>query len=228
MTTRHKRNAQRKRVSELDDNSDDEIIRENDSDDDFSTTKKSKAKRSRKNAIDKDFEFPMEQHMLDELDRSEDKIPTEPVNLKTNFEAGAIKKIDMENFMCHRRFSIDLGRNLNFISGKNGSGKFCRVLDGLQRFTRIGILGKSAIATAIQVCLGATARTTGRGANLSTFIREGSDRPAVVRITLWNEGPDAFEPEKYGRLITIERTINKSGAAGGYVLYDAKGKVKNL
>lgn len=99
---------------------------------------------------------------------------------------------------------------------------------GSSNFCSHSNLGKSAVATAIQVCLGATARTTGRGANLSTFIREGSDRPAVVRITLWNEGADAFEPEKYGKQITVERTINRSGLAGGYVIYDTNGKVSSI
>jgi hypothetical protein len=43
---------------------------------------------------------------------------------KNVLEAGQILSIDMTNFMCHRKFSIDFGRHLNFISGKNGSGTF--------------------------------------------------------------------------------------------------------
>jgi hypothetical protein len=37
-------------------------------------------------------------------------------------EAGQILLIYVENFMCHRKFSIDFGRNMNFICGQNGSG----------------------------------------------------------------------------------------------------------
>ena len=46
-------------------------------------------------------------------------------------EAGIIQKIYVENFMCHKKMSTDLCRNVNFIYGQNGSGKvrqvrFCR------------------------------------------------------------------------------------------------------
>lgn len=34
-----------------------------------------------------------------------------------NSEAGVIKKICLENFMCHRKFTILLNRNVNFIYG---------------------------------------------------------------------------------------------------------------
>lgn len=39
-------------------------------------------------------------------------------------EAGIIKTIYCENFMCHRKLRVDLNRNVNFIHGQNGSGKF--------------------------------------------------------------------------------------------------------
>jgi AAA domain len=51
-------------------------------------------------------------------------------------EAGIILKIYVENFMCHKKLTVDLCRNINFIYGQNGSGKVrksgrkCR----LQRF----------------------------------------------------------------------------------------------
>ena len=38
------------------------------------------------------------------------------------FEAGQITSIYVENFMCHRKFSLNFGRHLNFITGRNGSG----------------------------------------------------------------------------------------------------------
>ena len=85
-------------------------------------------------------------------------------------------------------------------------------------------LGKSAVVAAVQLCLGATARNTGRGSNLSGLIREGSDGPAIMRVTLLNEGMDAYKPEEYGNRITIERRINKGGG-GGYKLIGSKGQV---
>lgn len=77
--------------------------------------------------------------------------------------------------------------------------------------------GKSAIAAAIQLCLGANTRATGRGANLHGLIREGSSGPAILQVTLYNEGPDAYYPEKYGTRIMIERRIPKSGAASYHI-----------
>jgi hypothetical protein len=41
-------------------------------------------------------------------------------------EAGIIQKIYVENFMCHKKMSADLCRNVNFIYGQNGSGKVRR------------------------------------------------------------------------------------------------------
>jgi len=38
-------------------------------------------------------------------------------------EAGVIVKVYVENFMCHRKLSVQLCRNVNFIHGQNGSGK---------------------------------------------------------------------------------------------------------
>lgn len=111
----------------------------------------------------------------------------------TVYEAGQIVRVYVENFMCHRKFHFDLGRHLNFITGRNGSGK-------------------SAIAAAIQLCLGSSARHTGRGSNLAKYIREGSEDPAVLEVTLLNEGPDAYKPEDYGRKIIVRRVISKTGS----------------
>ena len=117
-------------------------------------------------------------------------------------EIGQIAKIEVENFMNHRKFTMNFGHNLNFITGRNGSGK-------------------SAIAGALQLCLGSSALATGRSTNLSHLIREGSPGPAVLRVTLRNEGDLAYEPERFGDRIIIERTITKTAAGhggGGYKL----------
>eukprot|EP01037_Dinobryon_pediforme_P030614 gene30614-34754_t len=92
----------------------------------------------------------------------------EPVDESKIFETGQIVQIHMENFMCHRKFTMDFGRHLNFINGSNGS-----------------------------VCLGARASATGRGSQITKYVREGCEKHeyALIQVTLRNEGTDAYMPE---------------------------------
>lgn len=100
--------------------------------------------------------------------------------------------------------------HVNFISGTNGSGK-------------------SAVLQALQICLGATARETGRGRSLRELIRTGCDE-ATLRVTVWNTGDDAYMRSTLGDWVTIERRVAKSGnpndANGGvhstWKLYDGR------
>lgn len=69
---------------------------------------------------------------------------------------GILERVECYNFMCHDHFSVELGPLINFIVGKNGSGK-------------------SAILTAITLCLGGKASATNRGQNLKSFIKEGKE-----------------------------------------------------
>jgi hypothetical protein len=167
-----------------------------DSDEDESYKKPVKTSRSKVRKFSDD-----EEDENVDVDISED-------DEKLDYEAGQICKVYVENFMCHRKFTLEFNRHLNFVNGQNGSGK-------------------SAIAAALQLCLGATAKITGRGANLSSLIREGSDGPAIIRVTLLNEGNDAFKPEEYGNRIVIERKIAK-GSGGGYKLISKAGIVRKL
>eukprot|EP00624_Nannochloropsis_granulata_P003815 evm.model.NODE_29330_length_32469_cov_23.021097.5 len=114
-------------------------------------------------------------------------------------EAGVIVKVYCENFMCHRKLSINLCSNVNFIHGQNGSGK-------------------SAILAALQICLGARANVTHRGSKLGDMIRQGHDGHALVRVSLLNKGADAFEHEKYGDYVTVERRIDRHASGCGYRL----------
>lgn len=57
-----------------------------------------------------------------EEDNMDDEEEEDGTGRTTPYEAGQIMKVYVENFMCHRKFHIDLGRHLNFISGRNGSG----------------------------------------------------------------------------------------------------------
>ena len=103
----------------------------------------------------------------------------------------------------HKKLTVDLCRNVNFIYGQNGSGK-------------------SAILAAIQICLGAGARRTNRARSLKDLVRKDSSANcAKVRVTLLNKGSDAFQPEVYGDYITVERTIALRGGYNGYKLFSA-------
>ncbi|KAL4165484.1 hypothetical protein KRP22_014194 [Phytophthora ramorum] len=120
-------------------------------------------------------------------------------------EMGVVEEIYCENFMCHRKMRVTLCPNINFITGENGSGK-------------------SAIIAAIQICLGASARSTHRGKSVKNLIRHGHEGNALVRITLRNDavGSDAFRPEQFGRKIMVERLIRRDGSAE-YRLKDERG-----
>ena len=124
-------------------------------------------------------------------------------------EAGIIHSVHVENFMCHRKLTVNLCRNVNFIHGQNGSGK-------------------SAILAAIQVCLGAGARRTHRARNLKDLVRKESGADcsgARLRVTLLNRGADGFQPDVYGDTITVERSISlRSGGYNGYKLLNSAGK----
>lgn len=69
---------------------------------------------------------------------------------------GIIESVTCQNFMCHSYLEIALGPLINFIIGHNGSGK-------------------SAILTAITICLGGKATATNRGQSLKSFIKEGQE-----------------------------------------------------
>lgn len=71
-------------------------------------------------------------------------------------EHGILERVECYNFMCHDQFQVELGPLINFIVGKNGSGK-------------------SAVLTAITLCLGGKASATNRGQSLKSFIKEGKE-----------------------------------------------------
>ncbi|PLW58540.1 hypothetical protein PCANC_00062 [Puccinia coronata f. sp. avenae] len=109
-------------------------------------------------------------------------------------EAGSISKVILVQFMCHAYQVVELGPQINFVIGHNGSGK-------------------SAVLTAITLVLGAKATSTNRGSSLKGFIREGQNK-AEVTLHLTNRGEEAFHPEIYGDEIIIERSFSKDGASG--------------
>ncbi|MCL7034542.1 hypothetical protein MKW94_013465 [Papaver nudicaule] len=107
--------------------------------------------------------------------------------------AGIINKIHVENFMCHTSLDIELGEQVNFITGQNGSGK-------------------SAILTALCVAFGSTAKGTQRASTLKDFIKTGCSY-ALVSVEIKNQGEEAFKPEIYGDVIIIERRVTESSGS---------------
>jgi hypothetical protein len=82
--------------------------------------------------------------------RSKQRVENLPAN------NGIIETVTCTNFMCHSFLEIGLGPLINFIIGHNGSGK-------------------SAVLTAITICLGGKATATNRGQSLKSFIKEGEE-----------------------------------------------------
>ncbi|CAM1503699.1 Fc.00g012900.m01.CDS01 [Cosmosporella sp. VM-42] len=109
-------------------------------------------------------------------------------------ESGIIESITCINFMCHERLHVVLGPLINFIVGENGSGK-------------------SAVLTALTLCLGGKASDTNRGGSLKSFVKEGQDQGRLV-VKIKNAGSDAYQPDIYGESIIVERTFSKTGSSG--------------
>ncbi|TKY67999.1 Structural maintenance of chromosomes protein 6A [Spatholobus suberectus] len=116
--------------------------------------------------------------------------------------AGIIKRLRLENFMCHSKHETDFGNHVNFITGQNGSGK-------------------SAILTALCVAFGCRAKGTQRASTLKDFIKTGASN-AIIQVEIQNEGEDAFKPEIYGDVIIVERRISESTSST--TLKDHQGK----
>ncbi|XP_055886369.1 structural maintenance of chromosomes protein 6-like isoform X2 [Biomphalaria glabrata] len=114
-------------------------------------------------------------------------------NQKDEPVAGIIRRISIGNFMCHNRLDVNLGTHVNFIVGRNGSGK-------------------SAIVTALVVGLGGKATATSRGSSIKNFVKTGK-RSAWVEITLNNKGPDSFKPSVYGDKIIVKRKFSVDGGS---------------
>ena len=106
-------------------------------------------------------------------------------------DAGIIKYVEVYNFMCHKYLAFDLGPQLNFIIGHNGSGK-------------------SAILTAITLALGGRATSTSRGNSLKSFVKSGESQSQII-LKLKNEGTESYKSNIYGKTIIVERTIKDTG-----------------
>lgn len=107
---------------------------------------------------------------------------------------GHISKVHLLDFMVHRDFEWWPGHSVNFITGKNGSGK-SSLLQGL-------VLG-----------LMSGARQVGRYARLGDFVRKGAGK-AVVSVSLHNTGELPYQPDRFGDMVVFKRTIHVGGKSG--------------
>lgn len=130
-------------------------------------------------------------------------------------ENGILESIECINFMCHTKLHVPLGPLLNFIVGENGSGK-------------------SAVLTAITLCLGAKASSTNRGGSLKNFIKEGADSSILI-VKIKNQGHDSYQHDTYGDVIIVERHFNRNGGSGfrlksqtGKIVSDKKSEVEQI
>ena len=106
--------------------------------------------------------------------------------------------------MCHSNLTIKLGPLINFIIGHNGSGK-------------------SAVLTALQLCLGGKATSTNRGQSLKNFIKTGAEQ-ATLAVRIKNQGEAAYQPELYGKTIIVERIFSRAGTSG-FKIKNQDGKI---
>ncbi|XP_073983734.1 structural maintenance of chromosomes 6 isoform X2 [Rhodnius prolixus] len=117
--------------------------------------------------------------------------------------AGKVKRIKLHNFMCHGNLEFNFGERINFLSGKNGSGK-------------------SAILTALVIGLGGRTTDTNRGHSLKDLIKNGQNSGSI-EITLFNESDTSYNKAFYGNEITVIRKINEK--TSDYKFLSEKGKV---
>ncbi|KAF3940779.1 hypothetical protein ABW19_dt0208721 [Dactylella cylindrospora] len=109
---------------------------------------------------------------------------------------------------------MTFGPFMNFVVGQNGSGK-------------------SAVLTALTLCLGAKAAVTNRGGNIKSFIKEG-EHNAIIEVHLRNRG-EGFKNDTYGDTIIVQRSFNRDGvnsyktkSKAGRVISTAKKELSDI
>ncbi|KAI1332258.1 P-loop containing nucleoside triphosphate hydrolase protein [Xylariaceae sp. FL0255] len=154
----------------------------------------------------RDQDFSHLEHAEADDQRATQRLRDRPTIVGDNHIAlnAIIESITCVNFMCHVRLHVELGPLLNFIVGENGSGK-------------------SAVLTAITLCLGGKASATNRGGSLRAFVKEGQEHANLI-VKLKNQGDDAYKADVFGDFIVCERWFTKSGTSG-FKLKSASGRV---
>lgn len=100
---------------------------------------------------------------------------------KTQFKAGAIRRIVVENFLTYKKMEVSMGPGLNMIIGPNGTGK-------------------SSIVCAICLGLGWAPSVLGRSKELGDFVKHG-ESSGSIEIELQKREGDNRNPVIKRRLI---------------------------
>ncbi|SJX60804.1 related to DNA repair protein rad18 [Sporisorium reilianum f. sp. reilianum] len=180
---------------------------DDDDDDGIVTPDEAEAAPEEEDEDDEDEDEEVDEDEEDEIDSDEDRAEEERRLAEADqgaAQSGIVEKIELRNFMCHANFSIDFGSKLNFVMGRNGSGK-------------------STILTALMIAFGGKTSSTNRGSSLKDLVKKG-EHSATITVTVRNQGSDAFKPEAYGSHIVIERRILAEGG-GAWKMKSASGKV---
>jgi len=125
------------------------------------------------------------------------------VFLQAKAQPGTIKRIELINFMNHGHLTVDLKPGVNFVFGRNGSGK-------------------SALLAGCMVALGCKANAVGRGTRMETYIQNGK-QSCTARVHLFNGTSDAYKPDLFGPEIIVERVISRQAGGNVYVAKAASG-----
>ena len=99
-----------------------------------------------------------------------------------NSACGIIQKVSLANFMCHGSFEWSPNRNVNFVTGANGSGK-SSILQGMNIST---LSIKFNVQDCIQIKLPglvlgllADSKHTKRYSKLQDFVRRGANKAEI-------------------------------------------------
>ena len=84
--------------------------------------------------------------------------------------------------------------------------------------------GKSAILTALTVCLGARASSTQRATKVEALIKEGANEARVI-VKISNTGSLQFKGEQYGDSIIVERRFRRNGPSSFKVKSGDNGRI---
>ena len=99
------------------------------------------------------------------------------VSRTDNSACGIIQKVSLANFMCHGSFEWSPNRNVNFVTGANGSGKssilqgMCIIFD-MQDCIHIKLPG-------LVLGLLADSKHTKRYSKLQDFVRRGANKAEI-------------------------------------------------
>ncbi|KAF8793350.1 Structural maintenance of chromosomes protein 6 like protein [Argiope bruennichi] len=130
-------------------------------------------------------------------------------------ELGIVESVTVQNFMCHENVTLNFQPHMNFIIGRNGSGK-------------------SAILTAVMLALGGKSSSTDRFTSIKGFIKRGKFK-SKVEVVLRNRGELAYKPDVYGEKITVSREFTKDGGSNykiksesGTICSNSKSELTNI